>query len=240
MVSAMAVPVGYSHSVVHSSSSSLPRHLSLHSKATSNCHKSFCSFKSGKMTNGAAVERFMVVQCTSTFGHPEEKSPPLTAVAEIRKESARLSSRTDQASNPIMTTRDKQGLFRSPRAARELALLLLYEACVEGSDPLKLLERRTNMRYAGSVQFDKTSLEYYDHMHFSGSPLIAETEEQARLLEVKQDEETSKEADILAAPLKLVYNKFVLSMTRKILEAVAARWGSTRWNLGEIYSNQVE
>ncbi|KAI3726368.1 hypothetical protein L1987_66165 [Smallanthus sonchifolius] len=43
---------------------------------------------------------------------------------------------------------DKSGRFCSPRAARELALSIIYAACLEGSDPVRLFERRVNARRA--------------------------------------------------------------------------------------------
>ncbi|XP_057864824.2 uncharacterized protein LOC131072618 isoform X2 [Cryptomeria japonica] len=235
MVPAMAVRLRISHSALYSSSVPPAGLLTLHFKTTNNCHGNCLGFNNGKLIFGAALQSLMVVRCASTLAQPGKNSH---AVSEIPNEYGRLSSPTDQHWNPITATRDKDGRFRSPRAARELALLILYEACVEGSGPLRLLERRMNMRNDWAVQFDKTSLEYYDHMHFSGSPIVVETKEQARVYEMKQEEETSKEADVLAAPLNLVYNKFVLSMTRNILEAVVERWDQQVTILNEIIPNR--
>ncbi|MBA0825645.1 hypothetical protein Goarm_010574 [Gossypium armourianum] len=39
---------------------------------------------------------------------------------------------------------DKSGRFCSPRAARELALLIVYASCLQGSDPIRLFEKRIN------------------------------------------------------------------------------------------------
>lgn len=41
---------------------------------------------------------------------------------------------------------DKSGRFCSPRAARELALSIIYASCLEGLDPVRLFEKRMNAR----------------------------------------------------------------------------------------------
>lgn len=119
---------------------------------------------------------------------------------------------------------DRNGRFSSPRAARELALLIAYAACLEGSDPVRLFDRRVNTKRDPGYVFDKKSLLRYDHMSFGGAPVEVETEEEADKLILKNEEDSANEAEVLSAPLKLVYNKFVLSLARDILGAVVGRW----------------
>jgi len=186
------------------------------------CHRNFLGSKNagrinGKINCAPAIDRLMVTRCISNVAQLEQSS-------YIYKGATGVCTQADRSSNLGSERLDKNGRFRSPRAAREFALVVLYEACVEGSDPLRLFERRMNMKTAMSAQFDRTLLEYYDHMHFCGTPLYTETEEQARVLQMEDEKEALTEAAILAAPPKLVYNKFVLSMTKKILAAVVERW----------------
>ncbi|XP_043691208.1 transcription antitermination protein NusB [Telopea speciosissima] len=119
---------------------------------------------------------------------------------------------------------DKSGRFCSPRAARELALLILYAACLEGSDPVRLLEKRLNARREPGYEFNKALLLEYNHMSFSGPPLSTETEEMAEEHLRKNEKESAIEAEVLSAPPKLVYSKLILRFTKKLLVAVTERW----------------
>ncbi|RVW48793.1 hypothetical protein CK203_076067 [Vitis vinifera] len=87
----------------------------------------------------------------------------------------------DKPSEPreMLPRIDKSGRFCSPRAARELALLIAYAACLEGSDPVRLFERRMNARREPGYEFDKDSLLEYNHMSFGGPPVTTETVEEA-------------------------------------------------------------
>nr|CAN61043.1 hypothetical protein VITISV_037528 [Vitis vinifera] len=106
----------------------------------------------------------------------------------------------DKPSEPreMLPRIDKSGRFCSPRAARELALLIAYAACLEGSDPVRLFERRMNARRGKAFiwgqlgrhystrdfeepgyEFDKDSLLEYNHMSFGGPPVTTETVEEA-------------------------------------------------------------
>ncbi|CAN7081753.1 unnamed protein product [Brassica oleracea var. botrytis] len=119
---------------------------------------------------------------------------------------------------------DKSGRLSSPRAARELALVILYAACLEGSDPIRLFEKRINARREPGYEFDKTCLLKYNHMSFGGPPVKTETSEEEDEL-VRHDENESKiEAEVLSAPPKLVYSKLVLRFAKKLLAAVADKW----------------
>jgi hypothetical protein len=86
---------------------------------------------------------------------------------------------------------DKSGRLSSPRAARELALVILYAACLEGSDPIRLFEKRINARREPGYEFDKSSLLEYNHMSFGGPPVKTETKEEEDEL-VRHDEKESK------------------------------------------------
>ncbi|CAI0376264.1 unnamed protein product [Linum tenue] len=130
---------------------------------------------------------------------------------------------------------DKSGRFCSPRAARELALLIVYASCLEGSDPIRLFEKRMNARREPGYEFDKSSLLEYNHMNFGGPPVTTETIEEADELLCINDHESAIEAEVLSAPPKLVYSKLILrqfysincgSLTRKLLVAVVDKWDS--------------
>lgn len=124
----------------------------------------------------------------------------------------------------VMPKIDRNGRFCSPRAARELALLIVYAACLEGSDPIRLFEKRMNARREPGYEFDKASLLEYNHMSFGGPPVTAETIEEADELLQNDEKESAIEAEVLSAPPKLVYSKLLLRFTRKLLVAVVDKW----------------
>ncbi|XP_059593295.1 uncharacterized protein LOC100265613 isoform X1 [Vitis vinifera] len=134
----------------------------------------------------------------------------------------------DKPSEPreMLPRIDKSGRFCSPRAARELALLIAYAACLEGSDPVRLFERRMNARREPGYEFDKDSLLEYNHMSFGGPPVTTETVEEADELLRNNEKESAIEAEVLSAPPKLVYGKLILRFTRKLLVAVVDKWNS--------------
>ncbi|KAI9075757.1 hypothetical protein K1719_042243 [Acacia pycnantha] len=121
---------------------------------------------------------------------------------------------------------DKSGRFCSPRAARELALSIIYAACLEGSDPVRLFEKRMNARRELVYDFDKEKLLEYNHMSFGGPPVTVESIEEANELQQKNEKESAIEAEVLAAPPKLVYSKLILRFARKLLVAVMDKWDS--------------
>ncbi|XP_078150001.1 antitermination NusB domain-containing protein [Carex rostrata] len=152
-------------------------------------------------------------------------SPPLRAVAEVL-EQATATCHTDVASSRVRSHSniDKSGRFCSPRAARELALMISYAACLEGTDPIQLFDTRVNAKRVPGFKFDKKLLLKYNHMIFGEAPIEVETEEEAQEL-MRQDERDSDfDADVLSAPVKLVYSNFVLRFTREILRAVVSGW----------------
>ncbi|XP_024977944.1 uncharacterized protein LOC112515378 isoform X2 [Cynara cardunculus var. scolymus] len=143
------------------------------------------------------------------------------AVGEILEKSTLEDSVSSLPKEP-MPKIDKSGRFCSPRAARELALSIIYAACLEGSDPVRLFDRRINARRG--YEFDKEALMEYNHMSFGGPPVKTETTEEADEL-LRVDEKASEvEAEVLSAPPKLVYSKLILRFTRKLLVAVAEKW----------------
>ncbi|CAK8577341.1 unnamed protein product [Lathyrus sativus] len=121
---------------------------------------------------------------------------------------------------------DKTGRFCSPRAARELALSIIYASCLEGLDPVRLFEKRMNERRETGYEFNKEKLLEYNHMNFGGPPVAAETDEEANELLRNIELEAAIEEEVLAAPPKLVYSRLILRFARKLLVAVRDRWDS--------------
>ncbi|KAJ6824201.1 uncharacterized protein M6B38_344280 [Iris pallida] len=152
---------------------------------------------------------------------PLQCLPPPLAVAEAPEGTPPDNSAAPRA--PLQRV-DKSGRFCSPRAARELALMIAYAACLEGSDPVRLFDKRVNAKRETGYVFDKECLSHYDHMSFGGAPVEVGTEEEAEELILKNEKDSSNEAEVLSAPPKLVYNRFVLRLAREILEAVVDRW----------------
>ncbi|XP_065880014.1 uncharacterized protein [Euphorbia lathyris] len=146
----------------------------------------------------------------------------LRTSALVVEKSAENSTRDKE----MMPKIDKSGRFCSPRAARELALLTIYAACLEGSDPIRLFEKRMNARRESGYELDKASLVEYNHMNFGGPPVTAETVEEADELLRSDEKESAVEAEVLSAPPKLVYSKLILRFTRKLLVAVVDKWDS--------------
>lgn len=118
---------------------------------------------------------------------------------------------------------DKFGRLRTPRAARELALSVLYAAFVSGVHPLKVFEDRVKQRVVAN-SFDKTQLEGYEHRPDVGENVVVEDEATAMALEEALDAEASLEASVLTAPPPLVYNSFALRLARTLVKETADRW----------------
>ncbi|GMI74248.1 hypothetical protein HRI_001094100 [Hibiscus trionum] len=121
---------------------------------------------------------------------------------------------------------DKSGRFCSPRAARELALLIVYASCLQGSDPIRLFEKRINAAREPGYEFDKDSLLQYNHMSFGGPPVTTQSVEEADELLRSDEQDSAIEAEVLSAPPKLVYSKLILSFARKLLVATVDKWDS--------------
>ncbi|CAN1294710.1 hypothetical protein LINPERPRIM_LOCUS22565 [Linum perenne] len=116
----------------------------------------------------------------------------------------------DNTTDVVMPKIDKSGRFCSPRAGRELALLITYASCLEGSDPIRLFEKRMNVRREPGYQFDKSSLLEYNPMIFGGPPVTTDSVEEADELLSRDNKESAIEAEVLSAPPKLVYSKLLL------------------------------
>lgn len=118
---------------------------------------------------------------------------------------------------------DKFGRLRTPRAARELALSVLYSAFVSGVHPLKVFDERVKQR-AVAHSFDKTQLLGYEHRPDVGENLVVDDEATATALEQALEAEASLEAYVLTAPPPLVYNSFVIRLARNLVKETAERW----------------
>ncbi|KAG9452070.1 hypothetical protein H6P81_004974 [Aristolochia fimbriata] len=148
---------------------------------------------------------------------------PSFAVAEALEQAP--VSDTSSSAGGVSSKLDKSGRFCSPRAAREHALLILYAACLDGAaDPVRLFDKRVNAKRVPGYTFDKASLLEYNHMKFSGAPVSVDTEEEEAELTLIDEQESANEAEVLSAPPKLVYSRFVLRLTRELLEGVADKW----------------
>ncbi|XP_023007062.1 uncharacterized protein LOC111499665 [Cucurbita maxima] len=163
----------------------------------------------------------------------KESVPLLCPQASLRASTSFSKNSVGKESSSVLVSSiepipkiDKSGRFCSPRAARELALSIIYASCLEGSDPVRLFEKRLNARLEPGYEFDKTSLMEYNHMSFGGPPVTVETAEEADELLRKDEKDSAIEAEILAAPPKVVYSKLILRFTRKLLVAVVDRWDS--------------
>ncbi|KAL3529817.1 hypothetical protein ACH5RR_009139 [Cinchona calisaya] len=142
----------------------------------------------------------------------------------IENSASSLAPSSSSSATDILPKIDKSGRFCSPRAARELALLILYASCLEGSDPVRLLEKRINARREPGYGFVKELLMEYNHMSFGGPPVTVTTVEEADELLLQDQKESEIEAEVLSAPPKLVYSKLILRFTRKLLVAVVEKW----------------
>ncbi|KAL6195003.1 hypothetical protein ACLB2K_030625 [Fragaria x ananassa] len=83
-----------------------------------------------------------------------------------------------------------------------------------------------NIRREPGYEFDKASLLEYNPMSFGGPPVTVQTVEEADELLLRDENESAIEAEILAAPPKLVYSKLILRFARKLLVAVMDKWDS--------------
>lgn len=172
-------------------------------------------------------------RASSIVPHAKDPMPHLCPQASLRASTSFSENCVAEERNSIAVSSietipkvDKSGKFCSPRAARELALSIVYAACLEGSDPVRLFEKRLNARRESGYEFDKTSLMEYNHMSFGGPPVTVETVEEADELLRKDEKDSTIEAEILAAPPKMVYSKLILRFTRKLLVAVVDGWDS--------------
>ncbi|XVF04515.1 hypothetical protein REPUB_Repub05bG0090200 [Reevesia pubescens] len=95
---------------------------------------------------------------------------------------------------------DKSGRFCSPRAARELALLIVYAACLQGSDSIRLFEKRISASREPGYEFDKASILQYNHMSFIGPPATTRSLEEDDELLHSDEQDSAVEAEVLSTP----------------------------------------
>ncbi|CAA0825802.1 antitermination NusB domain-containing protein [Striga hermonthica] len=106
--------------------------------------------------------------------------------------------------------------------------------CLDGSDPVRLFEKRLSARREPGYEFDKVLLMEYDHMSFGGPPVTTETAEEADDILQNDEKESGIEAEVLSAPPKLVYSKLILRFTRKLLVAVTEKWDNNVLAIGKV------
>ncbi|KAE8676834.1 Antitermination NusB domain-containing protein isoform 2 [Hibiscus syriacus] len=129
-------------------------------------------------------------------------------------------------SRDVLPKIDKSNRFCSPKAARELASLIVYASCLQGSDPIWLFEKWINAAREQGYEFDKDSLLQYNHMSFGEPPVTTQSIEEADELLCSDEQDSTIEAEVLSAPPKLVYSKLILSFTRKLLVATVDKLSS--------------
>ncbi|XP_037428662.1 transcription antitermination protein NusB-like [Triticum dicoccoides] len=150
--------------------------------------------------------------------------PPARTVASSRAPLVVSSPPPTPAPAPGHAKVDRSGRFCSPRAARELALMVSYAACLEGADVVRHFDRRVAARREPGYVFNKACVQSYNFMSFCGGPLEVATEEEAEKLMSQNEKDSANEAEVLSAPPRLVYNNFVLRLARDMLVAVASGW----------------
>ncbi|KAF5748846.1 hypothetical protein HS088_TW04G00806 [Tripterygium wilfordii] len=174
-----------------------------------------------------STSKFCPVSFVPVFWRSKRDCKRRTTAASLRTTAFMVEEAIEKpTSREAMPKIDKSGRFCSPRAARELALLICYAACLEGSDPIRLFEKRMNIRRESGYEFDKASLLEYNHMSFGGPPVKVETVEEADELVRCDEKQSAIEAEVLSAPPKLVYSKLLLRFTRKLLVAIVDRWNN--------------
>ncbi|KAH7532251.1 uncharacterized protein LOC107409752 [Ziziphus jujuba] len=164
---------------------------------------------------------------SSLFNNQPQPQPLRTCCSIALEQQQPFDKTTNPQAQPpgdMLPKIDKSGRFCSPRAARELALSIAYAACLEGSDPVRLFDKRINAPREPGYEFHKESLLEYNHMSFGGPPVTVQTLGEADELTRIFDRQSAIEAQVLAAPPKLVYSKLILRFTRKLLVAVTDRW----------------
>ncbi|KAG6489490.1 hypothetical protein ZIOFF_050761 [Zingiber officinale] len=75
--------------------------------------------------------------------------------------------------------------------AQNLCRMIAYAACLEGSDPVRLFDKRVNAKREPGYVFDKVVLLQYNHMSFGGAPVEVETEEEAEELMLQNDKDSA-------------------------------------------------
>ena len=117
---AMAVSLTFFCLPKHSSSPTPVGFHKFYSRIIPGRHRSFSGLENGGRINGKtncapALNRLMVTGCISNVAQLEKSS-------DIYKGATGIVIQKDRSSNFSSERLDKKGLFRSPRAAREVAL----------------------------------------------------------------------------------------------------------------------
>lgn len=209
--------------------SSLPPHFNFHlycfvspSLYLSSCSSRKCRFPTSFPKLLISTSNFLANNnAILVTSHPRSNLRTSNFVVE---EAASADSASPSSARDMLPKVDKSGRFCSPRSARELALSIVYAACLEGSDPVRLFEKRVNAIREPGYEFDKNLLLEYNHMSFGGPPVTVETNKNADELLRIDEQESLIEAEVLSAPPKLVYSKLILRFARKLLVAVVDRW----------------
>jgi hypothetical protein len=193
------------------------------SSSSQRCRHRCCvygNFSQGAVVvdDGVPVARSIV---TSHSMEEEMAPPPPRSVGRVLLRTKRKKQPPTQKVFTNLEKLDKCGRLRTPRAARELALSVLYAAFVSGVHPLRVFDDRTKQRAVG---FDKSLLQGYEHSPDVEENVIVENEAMASALEEAQESEASLEAIVLIAPPPLVYNNFVIRLARSLVKETANRW----------------
>jgi len=193
------------------------------SSSSQRCRHHCCvygNFSQGAVVvdDGVPVARSIV---TSHSMEEEMAPPPPRSVGRVLLRTKRKKQPPTQKVFTNLEKLDKCGRLRTPRAARELALSVLYAAFVSGVHPLRVFDDRTKQRAVG---FDKSLLQGYEHSPDVEENVIVENEAMASALEEAQESEASLEAIVLIAPPPLVYNNFVIRLARSLVKETANRW----------------
>ncbi|KAJ4789980.1 hypothetical protein LUZ62_041226 [Rhynchospora pubera] len=117
---------------------------------------------------------------------------------------------------------DRSGRFSSPRSARELALLISYAACLQGTDPLLLFHRRLNAKRVPGFVFDKQLLLRYDHMSFASQPIHVATQQEEQHLIHQFDTDSALEITSKGTKHQIVINEAV-DLAKRFCDGQAPR-----------------
>ncbi|KAG2547065.1 hypothetical protein PVAP13_9KG083000 [Panicum virgatum] len=133
------------------------------------------------------------------------------------------------APTPAHAKVDRSGRFCSPRAARELALMISYAACLEGADVVRLFDRRISARREPGYVFDKACLLSYNHMSFGGGPLEVGTEEEAEKL-TSQNEMDSANVCMFSTRSRSSFSSSKVGLQQLCLKVVQGAFsGCCQW-----------
>ncbi|GFZ20819.1 antitermination NusB domain-containing protein [Actinidia rufa] len=120
-------------------------------------------------------------RCPSMALLPQSRSFPRSRASALALE--------EVMENPThsLASSSKDSLPKIDKSGR----LITYAACLEGSDPVRLFEKRMNARREPGYKFDKILLTKYNHMTFGGPPVTAKTVEEADELMCNDDKESA-------------------------------------------------